>query len=221
MRLCTTATLVLVSTTALLGSSAVVAQTSSKTISIAEARTLSLGKTVTIEGSITVPSGAFKSSFDDEGFAIQDGSSGIYVSVHVNLNLLVGDRVRVTGKLAETNAQFKIIEADQNSTKVIGRGRPLRPRNISTRDANAQTLGQLVKVTATISNPVVSIAPFGFRLSIHDGTGEVVVFVSTSTKISEQNLPQGKRISVAGIVGQFKGQYQIYPRFPADVRLMR
>ncbi len=52
-----------------------------KTISIAEARSLPLGTTVTIDGVVTVPSGAFSSSTFDQGFAIQDRTGGIYVSV--------------------------------------------------------------------------------------------------------------------------------------------
>ena len=196
------------------------AQTKPKIISIAEARALPLGTIVTIEGSITVPSGAFKSSFNDEGFVIQDMSNGIYVSVHTNLNLVIHQRVRVTGKLAETNAQFRIVEAEASAIEVRGRGQEVKPKVVPTGKVNEQTLGQLVKVTGTISNPVVSIAPFGFRLAVNDGTGEVVVYVSTSTRITQESLQQGRRISVTGIGGQFKGQYQIFPRFPADIKLL-
>lgn len=196
------------------------ALTKPKIISIVEARALPLGTVVTIEGSVTVPSGAFKSSFDDEGFVIQDMSSGIYVSVHTNLNLAIRQRVRVTGKLAETNAQFRIVEAEASSIEVRDRGKEVKPKAVSPGQVNEQTLGQLVEVTGTISNPVVSIAPFGFRFAINDGNSEAVVYVSTSTKITQGNLQQGQRISVTGIGGQFKGQYQIYPRFPADIKLL-
>ena len=47
------------------------------TISIAEARSLPLGTVVTIDGAVTVPSGAFSSSTFDQGFAIQDRTAGI------------------------------------------------------------------------------------------------------------------------------------------------
>jgi hypothetical protein len=47
---------------------------SSKTISIADARSLPLGTVVTIDGSVTVPSGTCASSAAplNQGFAIQD-----------------------------------------------------------------------------------------------------------------------------------------------------
>ncbi|HKP82761.1 MAG TPA: hypothetical protein VJT69_12105 [Pyrinomonadaceae bacterium] len=50
-----------------------------KTISIAEARSLPLGTIVTIDGVVTVPSGAFSSSTFDQGFAIQDRTGGIRI----------------------------------------------------------------------------------------------------------------------------------------------
>ena len=66
-----------------------------KTITIAEARSLPLGTIVTIDGSVTVPSGAFSSSTFDQGFAIQDRTGGIYVSVPDNLDPRTQDDIRI------------------------------------------------------------------------------------------------------------------------------
>ncbi|HEX8073295.1 MAG TPA: hypothetical protein VF546_25345 [Pyrinomonadaceae bacterium] len=213
-----TALAVLSVNTVVAQSTAAAARTKQKVISIAEARALPLGTRVTIEGSITVPAGAFKSSFNDEGFVIQDVSSGMYVSVHAHLNLALRQRVRVTGRLAETNAQFRIVEAEAGGVAVLGRGPEVKPKSVPTGQVNEQTLGQLVRVAGTISNAVVSIAPFGFRLGVDDGSGEAVVYVSTSTGITQEDLRPGRRVSVTGIGGQFKGQYQLYPRSPADIK---
>src|SRR5262245_15655221 len=58
-----------------------------RTISVADARSLPLGTVVTLDGSVTVPSGACASSEAalDQGFAIQDHTGGIFVSVDENL----------------------------------------------------------------------------------------------------------------------------------------
>ena len=69
-----------------------------KTITIAEARALPLGTVVTIDGVVTVPSGAFNSSTFDQGFAIQDRTGGIYISVPDNNGFGLRQQVRVTGK---------------------------------------------------------------------------------------------------------------------------
>lgn len=193
----------------------------SSTTSISEARKLPLGSTITIAGVVTVPSAAFKSGFNDDGFAIQDNLGGIYVSVHQNLNLTVGQSVRVTGKLAETNGQLLIVETEPTAVQALGKKGAVTARKVSTVQIGGQTLGLLVSVTGRISSPVTELAPFGFRLGINDGTGEVFVFVSTSTKISQQGLKVGDRITATGLGGAFKGQYQMYPRFPADVKVVR
>src|SRR5690349_6699283 len=69
----------------------------SRPLTIDAARALPLGSRVTVEGSVTTPSGAFASSFFDVGFGLQDRSAGIYVSLQTNPGLSPGDQVRVTG----------------------------------------------------------------------------------------------------------------------------
>src|SRR6059058_5602549 len=64
-------------------------------ISISAARALPLGSKVTIEGTVSTPSGAFASSFFDAGFGIQDDRAGIYVSLQTDVHVVPGDRVRV------------------------------------------------------------------------------------------------------------------------------
>src|ERR1700732_52627 len=57
---------------------------------IGAARALPLGTVVTVEGSVTVPSGLLSSGGSlDQGFAIQDRTGGIYVSVATNLGLIL------------------------------------------------------------------------------------------------------------------------------------
>ena len=98
-----------------------------KTISIAEARSLPLGTVVTIDGVVTVPSGAFSSSTFDQGFAIQDRTGGIYVSVPDNLGLTTRQQVRVTGTLADTVLPGLLVLVDVTDIKVHGSGPKVRP----------------------------------------------------------------------------------------------
>jgi uncharacterized protein YdeI (BOF family) len=188
-----------------------------KIISIAEARGLPSGTVVTVEGSVTVPSGTFKSSISDEGFALQDRSGGIYVSMSINLGLGVGVRARVTGKLVESNGLLRVVPANAGSIRARGRGPQVRPEIIQTGHVNEMTEGRLVKVTGTMSRPVVSDSPYGFRLFVDDGTGEIQVYVSTSARIDLSGLQPGQRLSVTGIGGQYKDHYEVDPRFQADV----
>ena len=67
---------------------------------IAAVRELPLGATITVEGRVTVPSGLFSSaSLEDQGFAIEDATGGIYVRLDDNLGIHRNEQVRVTGTL--------------------------------------------------------------------------------------------------------------------------
>ena len=189
-----------------------------KLISIDAARDLQLGTVVTIQGVVTVPSGAFKSSISDEGFAIQDHSAGIYVSTSENRGLRVGQKLRVTGKLAEQDGMLAIIPAGAGSIEVMGHGTEVQAQHVRTGKVGEETEGRLVKVKGEITRPLGDDSPYGFRLFINDGTGEIQVFISASTRINPRGLRVGGRVSVTGLSGQYKDHYEISPRFPADIK---
>ena len=73
-------------TLALLPASSLAAPVAARTIDIGAARGLPLGSTVTLKGTVTAPSGAFESG-TFKGFAIQDKTGGMYVSVVGDLGL--------------------------------------------------------------------------------------------------------------------------------------
>lgn len=50
------------------------------------------GSIVTVKGTVTVASRAFASSTFDQGFALQDKSGGIYVSLGTDVGLELGDQ---------------------------------------------------------------------------------------------------------------------------------
>src|SRR6476659_10047686 len=107
LRLLTAALLVVVSTFG-----AVAAQAAPDAISIAQARSLPLGTVVTVDGSVSTPSGAFESSFFDKGFGLQDRSAGIYVSLQTDLGVAPRDQARVTGTLMDSFGLLILVPAD-------------------------------------------------------------------------------------------------------------
>ena len=84
---------------------------------IAQARALPLGTVVTIEGTVTTPSGVFASSYDDQGFAIQDRTAGIFVSFpDTNIGVRPSRHVEVTGALQESPGLRVVTQAVLNAT---------------------------------------------------------------------------------------------------------
>jgi hypothetical protein len=193
----------------------------SKAVSIAEARLLPPGTTTMIEGTVTVPSGTFKASVADEGFAVQDESGGIYVSMSANAGLRVGERVRVTGRLMESMGTLVIAPAEVGAIERRGAASQVKPLRVKTGGINESTEGRLVRVEGIITKPIGNDMPYGFRIFINDGTGEVQVFVSASTGIETGGLQAGQRLSVTGLSGQYKDHYEVSPRFASDINRRR
>ena len=191
-----------------------------KTITIAEARSLPLGTVVTIDGVVTVPSGAFSSSTFDQGFAIQDRTGGIYVSVPDNNGFALRQQVRVTGTLADTVQPGLLVLIDVTEIKAHGTGPKVRPLPVATGDVGEDTEGKIVTITGTITQPIVNDLPFGFIVFINDGSGEIHSFVAASTGIDVSGLSPGQTIEVTGFSGQFANDFEVDPRTQDDIRIV-
>ena len=187
-------------------------------ISIAAARSLPLGTVVTIDGSVTVASGAFSSSTFDQGFAIQDQTGGLYISVADNLGFAPRQQVRVTGKLADSFGLLILIEV--TDIKAHGRGPKVQALPVATGAVGEATEGKLVKITGTITQPIFNDLPFGFIIFVNDGSGEVHSFVSASTGIDVSGLSLGQTIEVTGFSGQFDDHFEVDPRVQGDIKVV-
>jgi DNA/RNA endonuclease YhcR with UshA esterase domain len=191
-----------------------------KVISIGEARSLPLGTAVTIDGSVTVPSGAFSSSTFDQGFAIQDRTGGIYVSTSDNLGFALRQQVRVTGTLADTLLPGLLVLVDVTDVKAHGSGPKVQALPVTTGGVGEATEGSLVRITGTITQPIINDLPFGFIVIVNDGSGEINVFVCASTGIDVSGLSPGQTIEVTGFSGQFADHFEVDPRNQSDIRVL-
>src|SRR5256885_17033362 len=109
---------------------------------MARAGSLPLGTVVTVDGSATPPSGAFESSFFDKGFALQDRTAGIYVSLPDDPHIAVRTQVRVTGTL--TDSFGLLILVPSAPLTVHGKGPRVRPECRATGAVNEASEGRLV-----------------------------------------------------------------------------
>lgn len=184
-------------------------------ISIAAARHLPLGTVVTVEGSVTVPSGVFASSFFDEGFAIQDPTAGIYVSMADNLGLRLRQEARVTGTLTDSGGLLVIVPASDSDVSVRGRSALVLPRFSRTGAIGEGTEGSIVVVAGRITR-LEDDEPFGQKVFVNDGSGEIRVFINNGASIDVSHLHPGQPVVVTGFSGQFI-DYEIDPRFPSDL----
>lgn len=188
-------------------------------ISIDQARALPLETVVTVDGSVTTPSGAFESSFFDKGFGLQDKSGGIYISLQTNLGVAPRAQARVTGTLTNLSGLLALIPASPSDVKIHGAGPKVKPEFVTTGAVGEATEGRIVRVVGTITQAPASDGSFGFKFFVDDGSGELQIFVNTQTGIDLSGLMAGQTVSVTGFSSQFDTHYEIDPRSPADVEL--
>ena len=204
---------------------AVAARADAQVISIAEARSLPAGSVVTVEGSVTVPSGVFASSTFDQGFVIQDDTAGIYVSTAENPNLNFHRRVRVTGTIADNGVGLLTVQTASLAGVVpLGGASRVEPVPLATGDVSEATEGLLVEITGVLTRPVIDDLPFGYQVFLDDGSGETQVFITATSGINPFTIPfleEGRAVTVVGSSGQFLSQYEVLPRHRGDIRPAR
>ena len=186
-------------------------------IPILTARSTTTGTAVTVMGLVTVPSGRFRSSSEDEGFAIQDQTAGIWVSLQKNLHLHDGDRVLVTGTLANGAGKLQI-NADPANVKRLA-GRALR---VATGQVKTTIAGYLIAVEGTVTQSPQRDKQYGWKMLLDDGTGPILVYLNRSTDIDPHSpsLKAGHRLHVTGFANQYEQNPEVDPRSRRDLRAL-
>ena len=185
-------------------------------IPIVTARGQPQGSTVAVMGLVTVASGDFRSSSGDEGFAIQDQTAGIWISVKKNLNFKIGQRVLASGILGESFGKLQIVPNSVADVEALP-GAKLR---VATAQVGRATLGYLISVEGTITQDgVVNDLPYGSKVFLNDGSGAVQVFLSASTNIDPRalDLKPGRQLRVTGFGSQYNTTYEVEPRNRRDL----
>ncbi|WP_225409002.1 DUF5689 domain-containing protein [Stigmatella hybrida] len=192
-----------------------------KPIAIADARGRANGDEVTIQGYVTVPPGAFNSGTEENGFAIQDATGGIYVQLDQKLNFGLGTQVRVQGTMDEQN-KLRILKSQPSEIEQVQGTQTVTPRAVLTGEVAEPVEGRLVQVTGNVTRTFQDDSPYGYELYINDGSGEVQIYVYLTTgfdRATLEALTAGQRITVVGFAAQYESQYEVIPRQPSDLTL--
>lgn len=187
-------------------------------VTIAQARAMPLDTVVTIEGTVTTPSGVFASSYSDQGFAVQDRTAGIFVSFPTtNIGVQPPRHVVVTGVLQNPSGLLMIAPANARAVQVKGIDRPVRPKAVRTGSVGPSNQGLLVRAVGRITEGPIDDLPFGHKFFIDDGSGAINVYVNLGTNVDVQPLEVGQRIAVTGFSSEFGGVPEIDIRSPRDL----
>ena len=179
--------------------------------SIAAARQRAVGSTVTVRGTVTVPTNAF-----DGGFAVQQHNAGIYVLASGATPRAIGDEVEITGTLTSSAGLLAI---DPTSITARGHGDLIDARDRRTGSVGEATEGRLLQLEGQMVGDLVDDSPFGFKLDIDDGSGPIQIFLFPGTGISTAGLHDGVTLSVTCFSNQFEAFFECDPRQPSDLRI--
>lgn len=185
---------------------------------ISEARRQALGSVVRVAGRVSAAAELGITSY------IQDATGGLAVfNTSFTSSTALGDSVEITGALSEFQATTGIpgsglLQLSSNNLvwRIIPSSRIApSPRNLALRDISENAESLLIRL-----NSVQFLDSGVFRGNtnylVSDGSTSAQIRISNGTNLVNTSIPRG-RIAVTGVLGQFRGTYQISPRFLADV----
>lgn len=181
---------------------------------IKDVRKQELGTNWIIEGTVLVDSGAWGAN----SFYVHDGTGGILVHQY-DFEVQKGDFIRLTGTLGEFNDE---IQFDQvTNLEVLDKNQPLPdPINIDIDDVGEDLLGELVTLEGAKIMNLERYDDFGTFEFLAEVDGETVlvrVDNRTGLAIDDFQFQEGDLVDITGLVGIFRGVYQIKPRFKEDI----
>ncbi|MGB0562149.1 MAG: hypothetical protein ACPGVO_10135 [Spirulinaceae cyanobacterium] len=173
---------------------------------------------VTVQGIVTVPSGAFASGTGDRGFAIQDATAGIYISTAADWQLALNQAVQVTGSVQDDGHGLLVLAPQAPiQRRSLDADASLLPRSVSTGVVGEATEGELVQIQGKITEPPRRDPPYGTGILLDDGSGPVQVFINASTGIVVPDWQPGQWLRVQGFSGQYEQYIEVSPRVEADL----
>jgi len=185
-------------------------------IDISEARNMSLGSTVTIEGIAT--------NGEELGIIryVQDDSGGIAVYPGAGSvgdfpdEVKRGDLVQITGELKEFNGLLEVDPITDYSILSSGNDLP-EPASLTTNEIEEETeaiLCRVENVTFTAGGNTFSVG--NYEITTDDGKSEI--YVRSNHPMIGEEIPLAK-VNLTGIVSQFNSIYQVLPRGIEDLEI--
>jgi uncharacterized repeat protein (TIGR01451 family) len=190
-------------------------------IPIATAREL-IGSVVTVEGVATMYTGGFFAGSTSVKFYIQDETGGIQVFADGGAGIVevdVGDRVRVTGRIEPFRDSLELIPGDPSAdVEIIGSEEPPEPMPIAIPDNESDDglLGRL-NVIEGVATSIVEMS-FDYQVELADAQGNsTLVLIEKDTGVTAEPLDVGQTYRIVGISEFYQGERQVKPRYQSDI----
>jgi DNA/RNA endonuclease YhcR with UshA esterase domain len=164
---------------------------------------------------------------------LRDATGAIDVAISTDLETLLGATPAITlGQSVQALGAVTLYSADPQIT--LRRGADLTPltepvalaQKSAVGDLSESSAGKWVRVAGTIER----VAPFsaGVKLTLSDNTGQVTVLfwqnvwdALTAGPVLQSDILPGATMSVQGELSLYRGDLEIAPELPLDVRLLQ
>jgi len=177
---------------------------------IAEIKDAASGTEVALNGWVSSVPGSLGQNL----FYLTDGTSGIAVRSTVTMpKLKIGDAVKVKGDRRTQSGEVYVRVTEKDGIIATGGSREIVPEVVQTSAIDSDSVGTLVTVTGDIT------ALSGGRFTLDDGSGEVSVYIKTTTGFKKPALHAGDKLTVTGIVSMTSGGIRLLPRILEDIRV--
>lgn len=182
---------------------------------IAQARNLGVGNTVTVKGIVTADSTLYPNSgvtiyFQDNTAGLSAFNPGTLLS-----GVRQGDSIEITGELSQFNQLLQI--SPVNSVNILSSNNTL-PAPISVSLSNGwvqQYECMLVEVSGvTVSGTGTFSGNTNYNIT--DGSNTREIRINNRTPLVGTPIP-GSLVNITGIMSRFIGTYQLLPRYTTDI----
>jgi predicted extracellular nuclease len=191
-------------------------------IPVANARELA-GNVVTVEGLATMFTGGFFAGSTSTKFYMEDDTGGIQVFIPSGLgsvNVEIGDRVRVTGRIVPYRDSLELVPVEVPADVEIlepGAAEPIPSAiTIADNERNDAVLGMLNVVEGTATQ--IEEFTYDFQIELTDDQGEsTLVLIEKDTGVTAEPMDAGLQYRITGISEFYSGARQIKPRLQSDL----
>lgn len=180
-------------------------------------RSEDIGDQVKVTGIVAVEPGVLGTQYFYLIDERKNASSSEYAGVQVYMykkdfpKLEVGDRVEVSGELAESGSEARIKTSEKKDIVKIDHPGELLPYVVDIADIGEAFEGHLILVNGEITELK------GSYMYVDDGSEEIKVYFKSGAGIQKNLLQEGNILTVAGLVHQTKTEFQLLPRSPHDI----
>lgn len=177
---------------------------------LTDVRNFDVGTVVSLTGTVVVEPGVMSSQY----FYVA-GSPGLQIySYKKDFPALArGDKVKITGELAETSGEVRLKIDTAEDIQVVGQSDHYIPLELAIADIDEPYEGWLTEIKGEVTGIK------GSYVYLDDGTDEVRLYIRGGSGIDKSLFTEGARASVTGIVQETKSGYMVSPRDVKDVRI--